>query len=148
MIINKVFSPYDDIAFEACPTGDGLVSEFALDENGELVETGKHSLYDEIQSHKDECTLETLLSRALNGDSNALNQRQGVYADITNAPSSLVDASRHLDDVNELKKQVPSDILSALEKAETPEAVSKVQADFLAFLEKQKELKSGGNKDE
>lgn len=147
MIISKVLSPYDDIAFQACPTGDGFIPEFALDENGELVETGKHSLYDEIQSHKDECTLETLLSRALNGDPNALNQRQGVYADITNAPTSLVDASRQLDNVNELKKQVPSDILSALEKADTPEAVSKVQADFLAFLEKQKELK-GGNKDE
>ena len=148
MIINKVLSPYEDMSFKACPTGDGYVSEFALDENGDLVETGKHSLYDEIQSHKDECTLETLLSRALNGDPNALNQRQGVFADITNAPTSLVEASRHLDDVNELKKQVPSDILSALEKAETPEAVSKVQADFLAFLEKQKELKFGGNKDE
>ena len=148
MIINKVLSPYDDMSFKACPTGDGYVSEFALDENGELVEIGKHSLYDEIQTHKDECTLETLLARALNGDPNALNQRQGVFADITNAPTSLVEVSRHLDDVNELKKQVPSDILSALEKAETSEAVSKVQADFLAFLEMQKEVKQGGKKDE
>lgn len=148
MIINKVLSPYEDFCFPATPTGIGFVSVFALDENGELVETGKHSLYDEIQSHKDECTLETLLARALNGDPNALNQRQGVYADITNAPTSLVDASRHLDDVNDLKKHVPSDILSSLEKADTSEAVSKVQADFLAFLEKQKEVKQGGNKDE
>ncbi len=63
MKISKVLSPYEDITFEACPTGDGFVPEFALDESGELVETGKHSLYDEIQSHKDECTLETLLAR-------------------------------------------------------------------------------------
>ena len=145
MFVVKVVSPFEEIEFKSSPTGDGFVPEFAFNEKGELVETGKHSLYDEIQSHKDECTLETLLSRALNGDPNALNQRQGFYGDITNAPQTLSDVSRQLDDVNELKKQVPSDILSALEKAETSEAVSKVQADFLAFLEKQKELKQGGN---
>lgn len=146
MIISKVLSPYEDIPFKACPTGDGLVSEFALDENGELVETGKHSLYDEIQTHKDECTLETLLARALNGDINALNQKQGFYGDITNAPSSMIDVSRHLDDINKLKDEVPADILSALEKAETSEAVSKVQSDFLAYLmKKQEELKGGNN---
>lgn len=146
MIINKVFSPFEDISFKPCPTGDGLISEFAFDDNGELVETGKHSLYDEIQCHIDECTIETLLARALNGDPNALNRRQGVYADITKSPTSMVEVSRYLDDANELKKQVPADILSALEKAETSEAVSKVQADFLAFLvEKQKELNNGGN---
>lgn len=148
MKISKVLSPYDDCPFEACPTGDGYVSEYALDENGELVETGRHSLYDEIQSHKDECTLETLLSRALNGDPNALNQRQGFYGDISNAPQSLSEVSRHLDDVNNLKSQVPSDILSALEKADTSEALSKVQSDFLSYLMKKQEELKGGKKDE
>lgn len=145
MLIDKVLSPFEEIEFKSSPTGDGLVPEFAFDEKGELVETGKHSLYMEIQSHRDECTVETLLARAMNGDLSALNKREGFYGDITSAPSSLSEVSRHLDDVNELKKQVPADILSALEKAETSEAVSKVQADFLAFLEKQKELKQGGN---
>lgn len=146
MIISKVLSPYEDMFFKASPTGDGLVSEFALDDNGDLVETGKHSLYDDIQSHKDECTLETLLARALNGDANALNQKQCFYGDITNAPLSIVDVSRHLDDANKLREQVPADILRALEKADTSEAVSKVQSDFLAFLmKKQEELKGGNN---
>uniref|UniRef100_A0AAU8B3K9 Internal scaffolding protein n=1 Tax=Dulem virus 135 TaxID=3145612 RepID=A0AAU8B3K9_9VIRU len=144
MLIVKVFSPFEEIDFKSSPTGDGLVPEFALDEKGELVETGKHSLYMEIQSHRDECTVETLLARAMNGDLTALNKRDGFYGDITSVPTSISEVSRHLDDFNELKKQVPSDILSALEKAETSEAVSKVQADFLAFLEKQKELKQGG----
>lgn len=148
MIINKVLSPYDDVPFSVTPTGNGVISEYALNEDGELVEAGKHSFYDEIQSHKDECTLETLLSRALNGDPNALNQRQGFYGDISKAPNSIVDVSRHLDDVNQLKSEVPSDILSALEKAETPEAVSKVQADFLSYLMKKQEELKGGKKDE
>lgn len=148
MIISKVLSPYEDITFSPCPTGDGLVPEFSLDDNGELVECGKHSLYDEIQSHRDECTLESLLSRALNGDSNALNKKQGFYGDITNAPSSIVDASRHLDEVNKLREQVPSDILSALEKADTSEAISKVQSDFLAYLMKKQEQLKGGEKNE
>lgn len=144
MIILKVFSPFEDISFSPSPTGDGFVIEYSLDEHGELVETGKHSLYDEIQCHKDECTLETLLSRALNGDPTALHQREGVYADITHSPTSIVDISRQLDDVNVLKKEVPDDILQALEKADTSEAVSKVQADFLAFLiKKQEEFKGG-----
>ncbi len=148
MIINKVLSPYEDISFKACPTGDGFVPEFALDDNDELVETGKHSLYDEIQSHRDECTLETLLARALNGDANALNQRQGFYADISNAPQTLSEVSRHLEDVSKLKEEVPADILSALEKADTSEAVSKIQSDFLAYLMKRQEELKGGNKDE
>lgn len=148
MIINKVLSPYDDVPFSVTPTGNGVVSEYALNEDGELVEVGKHSLYDEIQSHKEECTLESLLARALNGDPNALNQRQGFYGDISNAPQSLSEVSRHLYDVNNLKSEVPSDILSALEKAETPEAVSKVQSDFLAYLMKKQEELKGGSKDE
>lgn len=148
MKISKVLSPYEDMSFSSTPTGNGVVSEYALNEDGELVETGKHSLYDEIQSHKDECTLETLLARALNGDPNALNQRQGFYGDISNAPQCLSDVSRHLDDVNKLKVQVPSDILSALEKADTSEALSKVQSDFLAYLMKKQEELKGGNKDE
>ena len=131
MLIVKVFSPFEEIDFAPSPTGDGFVPEFAFDDNGELVETGKHSLYMEIQSHREECTVETLLARALNGDLSALNKREGFYGDITCAPTSITEISRHLDDVNELKQQVPSDILSSLEKAETSEAVSKVQADFL-----------------
>lgn len=145
MIISKVFSPYEDIPFKACPTGDGFVSEFSLDESGELVEIGKHSLYDEIQSHKDECTLETLLARALNGDVNALNKKQGFYGDISNAPSSMADVSRQLEGANKLREHVPDDILSALEKADTSEAVTKVQSDFLAYLMKKQEELKGGN---
>lgn len=63
------------------------------DENGEidLVQTGEHSFYDEIQSHRDSCDLQLILKRFLDGDESALARRQGMYGDFTSMPKTYME---------------------------------------------------------
>lgn len=53
---------------------------------------GTHDIYQDIQSYAEECKIENIIARAAAGDPNALNQRRGTYADITNTPASLAEA--------------------------------------------------------
>lgn len=65
-----------------------------IDERGhkKLQFVGTHDIYDEIQSYAEECKIENIIARAAAGDPDALNQRQGFYADITNTPRDLKEA--------------------------------------------------------
>lgn len=73
-----------------CPTGDGfqVVHKWTVNKDGVpvLVEAGKTNLYEFIQSHKDSCDINQILVRYKNGDLNALNARQALYADISSIP--------------------------------------------------------------
>ena len=68
--------------------------EVVIDKKGHksLKCVGTHDIYDEIQSYKEECLVENIIARATAGDLNALNQRQGFYADITETPATLAEA--------------------------------------------------------
>lgn len=64
-----------------------------LDEHGhlELIEDGKESVYDYIQSHRDSVDLHKILDRFQQGDVAALSRVQGVYADLTSMPKSYAE---------------------------------------------------------
>lgn len=78
--------------------------EIQVDEKGHktLVESGKHNIYDEIQSYAEDTKIETIMARAAAGDMEVLNARKGVYADITNQPKDLAEA---LNNVFKLKNE-------------------------------------------
>lgn len=65
-----------------------------FDSNGamELIEAGKEDLYASIQSHKDSCDINLILKRFARGDVSALQKRQGMFGDFTDAPSSYAEA--------------------------------------------------------
>lgn len=65
-----------------------------FDSNGsmELIEAGKEDLYASIQSHKDSCDINIILKRYACGDVSALQKRQGMFGDFTDAPSSYAEA--------------------------------------------------------
>lgn len=65
-----------------------------IDDKGHksLKFVGTHDIYQDIQSYADECKIENIIARAAAGDPNALNQRKGLYADITNTPKNLAEA--------------------------------------------------------
>ena len=87
----KFRNQYDKIEPHAFLTnpGDPIRQDYIADEDGNPVPSGKTNLYDEIQSHRASVELSTLLQRYAAGDETALNQIQGVYADVVDAPSSL-----------------------------------------------------------
>lgn len=61
-----------------------------------LICTGKKDIWTEIQSYKDECDIGQIIARAMAGDLNALNQRKGFYADISETPRDLFEAQNNI----------------------------------------------------
>lgn len=76
------------------PSGDGFEPELSYNSAGELIETGKVNVYEIIQSHKEECDIQSILERAMLGDEMALHQRLGQYLDVVDAPASLLEAKQ------------------------------------------------------
>lgn len=74
-----------------------------LRKNGEieLVEDGYEDIYSQIQSFKDSVDINVIVSRYAHGDAYALQQRQGVYGDFIQVPSSYMDV---LNQAIELKR--------------------------------------------
>lgn len=72
--------------------------EVQIDKKGHksLKLVGTHDIYEEIQSYADECNISLIIARAAAGDPNALNQRQGFYADITETPKDLAEAQNSI----------------------------------------------------
>lgn len=64
-----------------------------IDENGveDLKPDGQTDLYQEIQSHESSVDLELILERYRNGDVNALERAQAMYADISDVPIDMRD---------------------------------------------------------
>lgn len=64
-----------------------------VDADGEVIleESGSEDLYSYIQSHRDSCDINVLLSRYNNGDVSVLNQRVGSYGDFTQFPKTFAD---------------------------------------------------------
>lgn len=73
--------------------------EFQIDtETGkkELVKTGEHDIYPEIQSYLDETLIENIITRVTMGDLEALEARKTQYIDMTDMPVSLMDAQNKI----------------------------------------------------
>lgn len=92
----KVCTQFDDHARVHANPGqrDKILYTPKFDSNGvmELVEAGKEDLYASIQSHKDSCDINLILKRYARGDVSALQKRQGMFGDFTDAPSSYAEA--------------------------------------------------------
>lgn len=57
--------------------------------NRQFVPDKKIDQYARIQSFKDQCLIENIMRRCLNGDPSALNVRQGFYGDVSAFPRDL-----------------------------------------------------------
>ncbi len=66
--------------------------KFSSDGSMELVEAGKENLYDYIQSHKESVDINVILKRFAKGDVSALQRRQAMFGDFSDAPSNYAEA--------------------------------------------------------
>ncbi len=66
--------------------------KFAKDGTMELIEAGKENLYEFIQSHKDSVDINIILKRYAKGDVTALQRRQAIFGDFSDAPSTYAEA--------------------------------------------------------
>lgn len=77
------------------PTGIGKVYEERILEDGTkgLVQTGVHDINAFVQKSKDSTMVYNILDRfSKTGDPSILDVRHGFYADVTDMPSSLLEA--------------------------------------------------------
>lgn len=79
-------------------TSEHILYSPQFDEHGhfELVESGVEDVYEMIQSHKDSTDIHQILRRFENGDVNALNKVQGVFADVTEMPKTYAEMLNHI----------------------------------------------------
>lgn len=69
-------------------------AHMGLDGKRKLIADNPRPIYEMIQAHREECEIERIVKRALNGDISALNAIEGQYMDITGAPKSLAHAQQ------------------------------------------------------
>lgn len=97
-----------------CPSGQRveLRHRAVIHEDGkrELVRDREKHTFDIIQSHLEECLIENIIKRCLEGDLSALDKMHGVYTDITGAPGSLAEAQQIIIDLKQRFEELPKDI--------------------------------------
>lgn len=89
----NVYSAFNPAPTVSAPSGDSLWPEYGLvrEDDSDSVSgkrevvgvTGHTDMYAVIQSHRDETSVSSLLARFLRGDTQALDQRKGVFADLS-----------------------------------------------------------------
>lgn len=111
--MSKFVSAYSEKQSFVCPSGTQEVPVFSVDENNDVVPSGKTNLFAEIQSHLSEVVLDKLIARCeLAGTS--LEAPDEMFGDSTILPSDLLDAKSQINSVNAFKSSLSSDDLSLL----------------------------------
>lgn len=89
----------------------------SIDLNGrrQLIRDKEVAIYDLIQSHREECEIENIIRRAVEGDYNALNAVNGVFEDITNCPSSIAEAQQYIINAKNEFEKLPKEIKAKFE---------------------------------
>lgn len=89
----------------------------SIDLNGRrtLIKDKEVAIYDLIQSHREECEIENIIRRAVEGDYNALNAVNGVFEDITNCPSSIAEAQQYIIDAKNEFDKLPKEVKAKFE---------------------------------
>lgn len=65
-----------------------------LDGRRKLLKDNPKPIYEMIQAHREQCEIERIVKRALEGDISVLNAIEGQYIDITGAPTTLAQAQQ------------------------------------------------------
>lgn len=89
----------------------------SIDLNGrrQLIRDKEVAIYDLIQSHREECEIENIIRRAVEGDYNALNAVNGVFEDITNCPTSIAEAQQHIINAKNEFDKLPKEVRAKFE---------------------------------
>lgn len=121
------------------PTGDKIELRHnpVMHENGrrELVKNKKVAIYDLIQSHKEECEIENIIRRAVEGDYSILQKRHGQFMDITGMPSSIAEAQQFIMDMKNEFELLPKEVKAKFEY--NPELyVAEMGMDIKSWLDK------------
>lgn len=97
------------------PTGDGYLDTYELKFDKEtgieiLVKMGKRNIDDEIQAFKESSEITNIIERFINGEIDLLHQVDGIYADVTNAPTSYAEYFNKVKEAEKIFDQLPDEV--------------------------------------
>lgn len=96
------------------PTGDREATTYQtrIDENGHKITeaVGKTNIYDKIQSSLEETKIENIIKRFTEGDMTAFRTGEPIYADITGAPKSLMEAQNMIIKITDEFNSLPVEV--------------------------------------
>lgn len=113
--MNKNYrTPCDTEFTEKTPHGNREEKLFGLKKNekgeNEFYIKGITNVYEKIQAFKDECMIENILKRCIDtGDMSILNQREATYEDISNLPTSIIEAKRRIFEAEMIYEHLPEE---------------------------------------
>lgn len=94
-------------------SGSQLQNEYGyeIDSYGRkvLVKTGETNLYQKIQEQLEETKIENILRRAMAGD-NSVFRPEGIYADLTEMPSNLLEARQSMQKLENVWQELPKEL--------------------------------------
>lgn len=87
------------------------IYQYEYNKKGEkkLVQVGETNAYEKIQEAHESTKIENIIRRAQNGDEGILNMVNGQYLDITDMPSSLMEAQNTIIRMKEQFEHLPMD---------------------------------------
>lgn len=101
-------------AKKSTPTGEKyqMEHEAKMLENGKriLTKTVKKNIYEMIQASREQTEIDRIVRRAMEGDPSVLSYMNGVYADLTDAPTSLAQAQQIMINAKREYENLPLDV--------------------------------------
>lgn len=107
-------SAYDyEATLDPTPNGSPIENEWGYEINNYgqkvLVKTGETNVYAKIQESLEETKIENILARAAMGD-NSVFRPEGIYADLTEMPSNLLEARQAMQKLENTWNELPNEI--------------------------------------
>ena len=71
---------------------------------------GRENIYEKIQECLEPTKIENIIRRFKEGDTTALGHESGIYADISDMPTNIIEAQKRIQDVQAKFESLPIDI--------------------------------------
>lgn len=75
-----------------------------------LKVVGRENIYEKIQECLEPTKIENIIRRFEEGDTTALGHESGIYADISDMPTNIIEAQKRIQDVQAKFASLPIDI--------------------------------------
>lgn len=96
-----------------CSSGSRYRTTYVRGADGELKDAGVEDVFDSIQKAGEGLALVDLIRRAERGDETAIGTPVDSFADITNAPTDLLDAHMKLSAARDTYNSLPANVKAA-----------------------------------
>lgn len=80
-----------------------------------LERTRREEIYELIQSHREECDINNIIARHLNGDPFAINKKIGNFMDLTEVPKTIAEAQQIVINLRNDFEKLPLEIRNKFE---------------------------------